>query len=93
MSISGGRRKLTRYRRGLWEGAVRVKKKGGYQCMGIGDDVREKIFKNVWTLSWEEKRTFVTSPIEMDDVARRMVLHASESGVLFDWFLNVLVNN
>ena len=59
------------------------KKKGGYQCMGIGDDDREKIFKYVWTLSWEEKRTFVTSPIEKDDVARRMVLHASESGVLF----------
>ena len=41
--------------------------------MGIGDDGREKIFKYVWSLSLEQKRTFVTSPIEKDDVARRMV--------------------
>ena len=31
--------------------------------MGIGDDYREKIFKYVWNLSWEQKRTFVTSLI------------------------------
>ena len=43
-SISVGRRKATRYRPGLWGDAVRVKK-GGYQCMEIGDDDREKIFK------------------------------------------------
>ena len=56
-------------------------KKGGYQCMGIDDDDREKIFKYVWSLTWEQKRTFVTSLIEKDDVARRTVSLAPESEV------------
>ena len=56
-------------------------KKGGYQCMEIGDDDREKIFKYVWSLTWEQKRTFVTSLIEKDDVARRTVSLVSESEV------------
>ena len=54
--------------------------KGGYQCMEFGDDEREKIFKNVWSLSWGQKRTYVTSLIEKEDVARRTVSHSSESG-------------
>ena len=54
--------------------------KGGYQCMKFGYDEREKIFKNVWSLSWGQKRTYVTSLIEKEDVARRTASHSSESG-------------
>ena len=50
------------------------RKKGG--AWGL-----ENIFKYVWSLPSEPKRTFVTSLIEKDVVARRMVSHASESGV------------
>ena len=41
--------------------------------MGIDDDDREKIFKYVWSLREQEKRSFVTSLIEKDAAARRMV--------------------
>ena len=41
--------------------------------MRIDDDDREKIFKYVWSLSWKQNITFVTSLIENDGVARRMV--------------------
>ena len=46
-----GPRKLTRYPSGLWEDAVRVKNRIPMQR--IDDDDREKIFKYVWSLSWE----------------------------------------
>ena len=48
--------------------------------MEFGDDEREKIFKTVWSLSWGQKRTYVTSLIEKEDVARRIVSHSSEYG-------------
>ena len=58
----------------LWSlGRLCLRKIGGYQCMGIGDDDRE-IFKYVWSNSWEQKKKiFLTSLIEKDDVAPRMV--------------------
>ena len=44
--------------------------------MEFGDDEREKIFKYVWSLTWGQKRAYVTSLIEKD-VARRTVSHSS----------------
>ena len=56
--------------------------------MDVSDDDREKIFKYVWSLTWEQKRNFVTSLIEKDDVARRTVSRASESEVGVFWKQN-----
>ena len=35
--------------------------KDGYQRMEFGDDESQKIFKYVWSLTWGQKRTYVTS--------------------------------
>ena len=54
-------------------------------CKKCGAWGLEKIFKYVWSLPSEPKRTFVTSLFEKDDVARRMVSHAAEFGVDVFW--------
>ena len=76
-SISVGRRKATRYRPGLWGDAVRVKKADTSAWGLVMMTERKSSNTSGLSLTWEQKRTFVTSLIEKDNVARRTVSYCA----------------